>query len=208
VHPFSGGFSKQTRFAARIGASRSLSAHGALLGACLFLAMPPLAAYAESIQLSCERESVTAPGWNGPLSVSYEGGETGTLVINSDHTQLSLTGTLETNAEDGAKLISAFQETTAIMPDLAALDSCTAAKVPKDFAGDADFYNVTSMSCLETVEAGADPVPIKASVRIGILPPQDVIIEITRTYLTASTGPGGVMYIETYPAGCKVDGAQ
>ncbi len=162
-------------------------------------------ALAESIAISCEKETITVPEWKNPLSISYEGAENGTLAIKAEHTEFSLPASFRMHAEDGTRMIEAFAETTAVMPDLAALDGCTAAKIPADLKGDADFYNVTSMSCLGVTAASAAPVRITASVRIGILPPADVIVEMKRTYLDASAGPGGVMYVETYPANCKVD---
>lgn len=171
---------------------------------CGLLCVPDIA-LAESLSLTCERESVTAAGWSKPLNIVYEGAESGTVVVTAENTQLSLAATYKTRAEDGAKVIDAFGETTAIMPDLTALDACTAADVPADFKDDADFYNVASLSCLGVIKAGSEPVSIDASVRVGILPTSDVIVEIKRTYLEPSSGPGGVMYIETYPANCKLD---
>lgn len=159
---------------------------------------------AETIQLTCARENIIAPGWTGPLSVTFSGDPNGPLAVRSDHTQLDLHGSMEISAEDNSRRIWAYEDTKAIMPDLADLDACSASKVPKEVVADADFFNVMSMSCLETVKLGADPVPIKASVKIFVFSDDDVTVEIRRTYLDPSQGPGGVMYIENYPGDCKV----
>ncbi len=180
----------------------------ALVGALCVIVLDPVAARAETIQLTCARENTTAPGWTGPLTVTFNGNPNGTLVVRSDHTQLDLRGSMETSAEDKSKRIWANEDTKAVMPDLAALDACSASKVPKDIVADADFFNVMSMSCLATVKLGAEPVPIKASVKIIVFSADDVGVEIRRTYLDPSKGPGGVMYIENYPGDCKLGAAQ
>jgi hypothetical protein len=174
----------------------------------LALCLTTLPAPAETLQISCEQETVGVPEWTGPLVITYEGEESGRLNVKSDHTELSLDATYRTRPEDGAKVIDGVGEIAATMPDRELLDACTAARVPTDFKDDADFYNVTSMSCLGVTQPSAGPVPIKASVRIGILPSDDAIVEIKRTYQAASTGPGGTMYIETYPKNCKLDAGQ
>jgi len=189
--------------ALRIGGrlERGLSLSIASLALCLFTVHAPAA----TLQVGCEQETVGVPGWTGPLLVTYDGEDSGTLSVKSDHTDLSLDATYRTRPEDGAKVIVGFGEIAATMPDLALLDACTAARVPADFKDDADFYNVISMSCLGVTQPSANPVPIKATVRVGIFPPDDAIIEIKRTYQTASTGPGGTMYIETFPKNCRLD---
>lgn len=161
-----------------------------------------------AMQISCEQETVGVPDWTGPLVVTYVGGESGTLSVTSDHIELSLVATYTTRPEDGAKVIDGYGEVAAKMPDLALLDACTQARIPADFTDDADFYTVTSMSCLGETEPSAEPVQVMATVRVGILPTDDAIVEIKRTYQAASTGPGGVMYIETYPKNCRLDAGQ
>jgi hypothetical protein len=158
----------------------------------------------EVIGIACEKESTTTPGWGDVLTANYEGDETGRLIVDAAHTRLELAATKSIRAEDGAVSLLAGGEVAAIMPDLERLDACTAENVPAEFAEDPDFYNVASMGCLETVEMGAEPVAVRASVNIGILSEEDVIVEIRRTYLDPSSGPGGVAYIETYPTGCTV----
>lgn len=158
-----------------------------------------------NLQITCEQETVGVPGWTAPLVVTYAGGETGTLSVKSDHVELWLDATYRVRPEDGAKVIDGAADVAVIMPDLALLDACTAARVPADFKDDGDLYFVTSTSCLGETQPSAEPVPIRASVSVGLLPTEDAIIEIRRTYQAPSAGPGGSLYIETYPANCKLD---
>lgn len=169
------------------------------------LSLAALPANAAALQIRCEQETVGVPAWTAPLVVTYDGGESGTLSVKSDHIELSLDATYRTRPEDGAKVIDAAGEVAVTMPDLALLDDCTAARVPADFKDDADFYTITSMSCLGETQPSADPVPIRASVSVGILPTDEAIVEIKRTYKAASTGPAGTLHIETYPANCSLD---
>ncbi len=126
--------------ALRIGGrlERGLSLSIASLALCLFTVHAPAA----TLQVGCEQETVGVPGWTGPLLVTYDGEDSGTLSVKSDHTDLSLDATYRTRPEDGAKVIDGAGEIAATMPDLALLDACTAARVPADFKDDADFYNV------------------------------------------------------------------
>src|SRR5688572_5919935 len=77
----------------------------ALVGALCVMVLDPVAARAETIRLTCARENTTAPGWTGPLTVTFEGNPNGTLVVRSAHTQLDLRGSMETSAEDKSKRI-------------------------------------------------------------------------------------------------------
>lgn len=188
-------------------ACRSASIGRVLAGLLCSILLSPVSARAETIHVTCNRENITAPGWTGPLTATFDGDPNGMLVIRADHTRLDLHGSMAT-AQDNSKQVWASEDTKAIMPDLADLDACSASKVPKDVVADADFFNIMSMSCLQTVKLSAEPVPIKASVRIFVFSAQDVTVEIKRTYQDPSKGPGGVMYIESYPDGCKVGAAQ
>lgn len=172
------------------------------------LCLATLPAPAATLKISCEQETVGVPAWIAPLVLTYDGGETGTLSVKSDHTDLSVDATYGTRPEDGAKVIDGAGEVAAAMPDLALLDACTAARIQADFKDDADIYFMTSMSCLGATPPAKDPVPIRASVRVGVLPTGDAIVEIKRTYQAPSAGPGGTMSIETYPANCKLDAGQ
>lgn len=173
--------------------------------ACIVLCGSLPSASAATFQITCEQETVGVPEWISPLVITYTGEASGTLTLSSEHLNLSLPGTYRIRPEDGAKVIDGFADTEATMPDLAQLDACTAARVPADLKGDADAYNITSMSCLGSTPPSAGPVPIRASVRVGVLPTKEAIVEIKRTYQAASAGPGGAMYIETYPKNCSLD---
>lgn len=172
------------------------------------LALGPDMASAEIVQVTCTRENMMAPGWDEPLSVTFDGSPNGTLVVRAPHTNLDLKGSMEIDASSGWKRIWAYEDTKAVMPDLAELDACSAASVPKDIEADADFFNVMSMSCLAKVKLGAEPVAIEASVKVLVFPENDVAVEIRRTYRDPSSGPGGVMYIQTFPDNCKLGAAE
>lgn len=172
------------------------------------LAFSPGVALAEIIEVACARENMMAPGWDEPLSVTFDGSPNGTLIVRAPHTNLDLKGSMETDPDSGWKRMWAYEDTRAIMPDLKELDACSAASVPKDIEADADFFNVMSMSCLAKVKLGAEPVAIEASVKVLVFPENDVAVEIRRTYRDPSSGPGGVMYIQTFPDNCKLGAAE
>lgn len=195
-------------------ALKAKNKHGKV--ASIFVASVVLVAFsacrpaAEPLKIQCEREDTTTPGWDGPMEVTYNGEASGTLSVTSAHIELSLPATKEvrTGEVDGKPHsvtgITGNAEVQAIMPDLAALDTCVASTIQPEFKGDADMYAVATMSCLAKAPMGTVPVPITAAVSVALVPsenngPSDVVVEIKRTYAAKSASPSGVTSIDSFP---------
>ena len=173
------------------------------------------AAAAEPISINCENEDVLAANWKGPMTVTYDGEASGTLIVKSDHIDLTLPATskVRTGEVDGspktATAIEGFGETKSVMPDLAALEACAVKTVQPDFKDDADMVAIARISCLVTTPPSAAPVTVKASVTVGLSPGEtagapDVIVEIKRTYSETTAAAGKAVSIETFPKNCAI----
>ena len=168
--------------------------------------------FAGSIKVACEGESVTIPGWtSGTMNVIYDDSEKGKIAIKGPHTDFSLPATLISmaSADPPSNIISASGQTQAVMPDLAAVDSCVASKVSPDQKNDRDVYLITALSCIEGAPPSAGPVPIIASVKLGLMKgeatePPDTWLEGEITYTDKSAGPDGKLTIPLFPKECKV----
>ena len=185
------------------------SAAGRTLALIVAFAISP--ASAAAIKITCENEDVMAAGWKGPMTVTYDGAASGTLTVKSEHIDLRLPATSKkrTGEIDGksktATAIDGFGDTKTVMPDLAALEACAAKSVQPDFKNDADMVAIARMSCLATTAPSAAPVPVTASVTVGLIPGDtagtpDVIVEIKRTYADANKTS-----IETFPKNCALE---
>lgn len=178
-----------------------------LAGFVCLLALLSGSAQAEMIKILCEDAGKTAPG---KLSLSYEGGASGTLTVKAPFGEMTLPATKEEreDVEEGEKLtatgIRAFGPATVTMPDKAAIEACIAQKLKPDEAQDEDIVATVLGSCAQAVASSKGPVAIKATVEIGIYDPPSADVELTRSFLESSTVPGGTVKIETAPANCKV----
>jgi len=77
-------------------------------------------------------------------------------------------------------------------------------KLKLDEAQDEDIVATVLGSCAEAAAPSKEPIGIKATVETGIYDPPSADVELTRTFLEASTVAGGSLKIETTPANCNV----
>lgn len=172
-------------------------------------------AIAGAIAISCEIEnSMAASG--GPLTLSYEGAESGTLKLRSKRINIEMPatkevrkGTLDGKPHTVTGIRGAIESVTA-MPSQQALEDCVAKNTSPEFKDDADIASVTLLTCMKTVPHAATPVKAATSVSIALVPSDeargadDVVVEIKRTYLEKSSVPGGTISLETYPGRCTL----
>jgi hypothetical protein len=164
------------------------------------------AARAETVNIGCENAGENTPA---KLTLTYEGGASGTLTVKAPFGDMSLPATREEreDTEGGEKLtatgIRAFGPVTVAMPDKAAIEACVAQKLKPDEAKDEDIVATVLGSCAQAAAPGK-PVAIKATVEIGVFDPPSADVDVTRTFLEASTIPGGVLKIETFPSNCSI----
>jgi hypothetical protein len=163
--------------------------------------------HAETLTVTCEDAGEKAPA---ALTLGYEGGASGTLTVKAPFGEMSLPATKE-QREDGeggknlaATGIRAFGPASVIMPDKAAIEACVAQKLKLDEAQDEDIVATVLGSCAEAAAPSKEPIAIKATVETGIYDPPSADVELTRTFLEASTVAGGSLKIETTPANCNV----
>ena len=188
---------------------------GCTLACAVFFGLAAAPASAAPLMITCENEDIIAVDWKAPLTVTYDGEATGTLTIQSQHIALSLparkevrTGQLDGKPHSVTGIV-ASADTSAVMPDLAALDACAQSSVQPEFKDDADMYDVAILSCLSKTKPGATPVKVAASVSVALIPGDeagatDVLVEIKRTYLDKSASPGGTASFGTFPRNCAI----
>lgn len=190
---------------------------GWLLLALLVLAGATPTANAASVIIECTREDMMVPGWTGPLTISYPGGESGDISVTSEHVTFSLpvrriemTETVD-GTEMTATMISGSGATSSAMPDAEALIACATASLRPELKDDADVQALALLGCVPKVVMGASPIAVHADISVGLVPGNnpdapDVNVQINRTYTDAKALAGGSLTIETYPGHCKLAG--
>jgi hypothetical protein len=180
-----------------------------ILRALYALFITATSALAEPVKITCQGETVMIPSWNGgTMTLSYDGGSQGTLVVKGPHTDFSVPASShEYKSPLPPLVIDATSETTAVMPDLKAIDTCALAKMPAKM--EPDLYSVFAIPCLEQAPPSAAPVPVKVTARVTFLRNQNTnalepSVQMTLRYLEKSASPSGAMEIELMPRDCKV----
>jgi hypothetical protein len=163
--------------------------------------------HAETLKILCEDAGEKAPA---KLTLTYNGGASGTLDVQAPFGEMSLPATKEEreDIEDGEKItatgIRAFGPATVTMPDKAAIEACVKGKLrPEEFQHE-DIVATVLSPCAQAASPSKEPIAIKATVEIGIYDPPSADVELTRAFLQPSTLPGGAIKIETMPANCNV----
>jgi hypothetical protein len=90
------------------------------------------------------------------------------------------------------------------MPNKVAIEACIAGKLKPEEAADEDIVATVLGSCIAAAPIGEGPIPIKASVEIGIYDPPSVEVFFTRTFLEQSSPTGGLLTIESTPSACVI----
>lgn len=144
------------------------------------------------------------------MNVLYDEAEKGTLVVKGNHIEISLPASLISmaSANPPSNIISASGQVQAVMPELAAIDSCVSGKLSPDEKNDNDIYLNAALSCMEAAPPSKGPVPVVASIKLGLMkgdaqvPDAWFVGEIT--YSDPAAGPGGKITIPLMPGDCKV----
>jgi hypothetical protein len=173
-------------------------------------------ASAETVALKCAPEASDAAHLSkDDMTLTYEGGDSGTLTVKGSLGDMTLpatksvrTGSVE-GVNDGKPYsaigIKGAGDATASMPEKAALAACIASKpVPEPLTLE-EFAPMALMSCLPTVKPGVAKVPITASIEIAVVEVLKMVtIAIKRTYSDTDKSPGGPMTLETFAGNCSV----
>ncbi len=173
---------------------------------------------AQSLTIQCEREDRTAEGWTGPLTISYPGGASGDVTVQSEHLGFSLhaTQTETTTALDGTErttaVIAGSGDISSAMPDPQALKSCIDGSLQSGQADDADMQFQALTGCVPKVAMGPSPIAVHANITIimgGLIPgddPNQVFVQFKRAYADVKTASGADIAIKTSPDNCKKAG--
>lgn len=172
-------------------------------------------ANAGPLKIVCDKENWLYPDSGGPLTVIYDGGDRGTIMVKGPHADLTLPATLNSRTGTAAGItistihISGGAEIKTAMPDLAAVEACAAAKVQPDLKTDVNVYTVAAQSCVGKVPMGALPTPVRASVALDLIttggdPKPEISVAVKRSYLARSSAPNGKMDIDMLAADCKL----
>lgn len=176
----------------------------------LVLALLPacLPAYAATLTVECEEQGPSGPT---PLTVTYEGGEDGTLKLTGAFGEMSFPA-MRTDGEvenEGQKVkqtsIYGFGKVSVLMPVKAAIEACIVAKRPAGATDDSPGLEACIPSIpTETIEAdGEARLVIQAD-----LPEPSVTIrrayrEVSADYIDRLVGKGTYIAIESRSQTCK-----
>lgn len=172
-------------------------------------------ASAGQVKIVCAKEDWAHPDSGGPLTVTYDGGDRGTIVVKGPHADLTLPATTNSRTGTAAGMtistthIYGGAETTTAMPDLAAVEACAVAKIQPGLRTDIDVYILAAQSCVGKMPMGAVPTPVKASVALDLIstgndPKPEISVAVKRSYLAKSSAPNGRMDIDMLAADCKL----
>ena len=170
----------------------------ALLGAALACAP----AKAQGLVLKCEERIV---GTVHPMTMTYEGGSSGTLKVTGSFGEMTLPATREEREGDvdGTEVkatgIRAFGAASVLMPDSAALDACIASRREPGAQPDPDIDALSVLGCSEKLPNGPTPVPINATVEISVIEPPIAHVFLKRAYLEKSSTMGEPITLESVP---------
>jgi hypothetical protein len=160
-------------------------------------------AEAETLTFKCTEQ---VGGNQSDMTITYEGAEQGTLTVKSASGDMSLPATKETREgkNDAGETYSVIGirgsgETTSLMPDKAAIESCVKGKLPPDQLADADIAYSTALGCATDTPLGKEPIKINGYVEIALLEPPSAQVFITKTFLEPSSLPDGKLKIDSLP---------
>ncbi|MGD9785887.1 MAG: hypothetical protein AB7E80_00840 [Hyphomicrobiaceae bacterium] len=160
-------------------------------------------AAAAGYQITCAKADVMVPALMKPLTMSYDGGDKGTLSLSGALGDFKLPAKMEKQKSqlgDGAS-INGSGAASSMMPDLPKLKSCIATKAGG--ATDRDTRLFARDQCMADRTITIAPAKGTVWVRIGMFPGEkpgvtDAIVEITRAY-----EQDGTIKIESFPAQCE-----
>jgi hypothetical protein len=170
---------------------------------------PAAAALADPVKIACEGETITIPGWgSGTMTLTFDGGSPGTLTVKGPHVEFTVPASSQKFESPLPPLrIDGSGDTKMLLPDLKAVDTCVAGKLPGKY--DPDTYAIFATSCLEKIPASATPQSAHASATITFMRGADMqalgpLVQMKLSYLDKSADPTGKLMIELMPKDCKV----
>ncbi|MGO4642420.1 hypothetical protein AB4Z43_28680 [Mesorhizobium sp. 2RAF45] len=164
--------------------------------------------------VKCETEDTFIEGWKSPITLTYTGGDTGEISVESDHVNFSVPAHLTKDQTDlqGTKVeritMLGTAQTTSNMPEPAALNACIAGELKPEEQADTDAQANAFLKCAGKVPSVQ--VPVTAHAMIMLLPINDPeklepIVQTSRRYLGVKFPWGGDILLETMPGGdCKL----
>jgi hypothetical protein len=177
--------------------------------------MVQFAAWAQAATVvKCETEDTFIEGWKSPITLTYTGGETGEISVQSDHVNFTVPAHLTKDQTDqqGVEVeritMLGTAQTTSDMPEPAALNACIASELKPEEQTDTDAQANAFLKCAGRVPLV--PVPVTAHAMIMLLPINDPgklepIVQTSRKYLGVKFPWGGDILLETMPGGdCKL----
>ena len=163
----------------------------------LFLALAAAGltpAHAQAIAFKCDERGAGEPK---PLSLAYTGDAKGTLKVVGSFGEMTLPA--QRQEAEGQVGIRAEGDTTALMPDKAAMEACIAGKTKPEDKGDADLYTMSLLSCQTKVPNASTPVKVHAKFEIVMFDPSAINVFMTRRFVEASDVPDKYIEIQAMP---------
>ncbi|WP_146140191.1 hypothetical protein [Alsobacter soli] len=192
-----------------------------LLATSLF-SIPAWNAWAEQFTFSCQDD----PYWVMPdparkpdrITITYVGDATGTLTVKAPYGELALPATMGRSKQTAPRLNNGRPYTLVsfiaggsarvVMPDKAAVETCTRTKLKPEELADKDLASMTIVGCMAQAKWSSGPVPIEATIRVAVMetaPGQHEVSGVTyiRTLTEPTSLPAGKIKIESLPD-CEV----
>ena len=161
----------------------------------------------------CDTEDTFVVGWKSPITLTYSGGDTGKILVKSEHVTFTVPAHMTKDQTDlqGKQVeritMMGTADTTSSMPEPTALNACMANELKPDQQSDADAQAVALLNCAGKVPLAQ--VPVTAHAMIMLLPITDPnklepIVQTTRKYVGTKSPWGADITLETMPGGdCK-----
>lgn len=168
------------------------------------LLLSAVIAEAQTINVNCREQAGDA---SPRMTFVYDGDAEGTLTVKASFGEMTLPATREEQEGeiDGQKYsvigIRAFGETSALMPDQAALDQCIADRLKQNPTDDGDIRFMQVLACQEKAEQKTQ-APVTAAVTLSISDPPAADVSVNRTYVEPSAVTGKRIALESFPANC------
>lgn len=168
----------------------------------------PTMATAETITLKCTGEDSGKPY---TMTMTYEGGDSGTLKIGGSFGDMSFpAGKRTRDSVVAGENIHAVQvwggaDLPLVVPDKTAIETCIKGKLPPDQVTNADIVFITIPSCAAAAPPTAQPITVKVYAEFTVLDAESTLAVFKRTYLEKTDLPEGTLTLELPPtAQCTV----
>jgi len=177
---------------------------------CLFAISAPV--YAADVGLRCARADVVNSAWQGPLTLLYQGNQSGVIKVGGVFGEFEIPASrkpLQIQPGQMGEAIDGVAKVHVKIPALPDLEACIdqAPGVQWNVQND-EFANARD-ACLQKLSSAASGVDAVVLVRIGIGGPpdnsgEDAFVVFRLLYDAPSRLPGGKMTVEALPAQCTL----